>query len=304
MIAGGILVLGAAPAQADVASPDKPKPSPAETPDDDPMGTALAWTRGLRLSGPTGDDPVGRDGVFTLDRGTQRLFQVTFGQDDAAGDEPGKEKATRADRHRARPAREAGRGGNRFAGSVSSPLLGGARVTVTGALLPDGSRATESGPAARLAPADRDVRPASGMPPGGSPIAPGDLLPGPTPQPSDSPAPPYGPAGPARPGLDPSAPAVVSPSAPVAEDPSAPAATDPSTPAATDPAAAATVEPSAAAAGDPAGTDPSVLVDPAGTGPSVLVDPAPSGTPSPAPSSTPTAKIDDPRLNEEPIDAN
>ncbi|MBB4737742.1 hypothetical protein BJY16_001201 [Actinoplanes octamycinicus] len=164
MIAGGFLLFGAAPAQADDTSPD---PISSVTPYADPLGDVLAKTNGLRLSSPVGSDPLGRAPLLTLDRDGQQLFPIRPGQNDLAGHTltkggSGKTESGDTGRRSPLPAADVIGGSihnspdDRFTGSLKGvpftdantgtarlPLLG--RLPVVGGLLPSGSRTMESG---------------------------------------------------------------------------------------------------------------------------------------------------------------
>ncbi|AEV88888.1 Cyclin G-associated kinase [Actinoplanes sp. SE50] len=195
-IAGGLLfILGATgPALADPASPVG-----------GPVDDVLSRTNGLRLSSPIGSDPLGRAPLLTLSQDNQQLFQVKPGQN-SIGRSP-EEKAGGA-----LPAADVIGGGihnhpgDRFGGSLKGvpltdtntgavrlPLLGGGRLPIISGILPDGSHTVES--ASRQYPllddldGDLSVRGLprrlpttnranlAGLPLGGSPVAPADLLP-------------------------------------------------------------------------------------------------------------------------------
>ncbi|BCJ43210.1 hypothetical protein GCM10010168_00480 [Actinoplanes ianthinogenes] len=295
VIAGGFLLFGAAPAQAEGTSPD---PIASVAPYADPLGDVLARTNGLRLSSPVGTDPLGRAPLVTLDQDGQRLFPIKPGQNDIAGyplsrsksQGQGQVESGDTDR-RSLPAADVIGGsihnspGDRFAGSLKGipftdantgstrlPLLG--RLPVVGGLLPDGSPTLESasseypllddldgnlsvrGLPKRVSNSNRAVL--AGLPLGGSPVAPADLIPEATPTAS-----PYA-SAPARPGL-------ASPS--VAGSPST------------------AVSPSSEA--------------PVAVPPSASETPAPSASVAPyTKSADPRSKVDDPRLLEEPLDRN
>jgi hypothetical protein len=282
VIAGGLLFLGAAPAQADVTIPD---PGASITPYADPVGDALARTNGLRLASPVGSDPLGRAPLLTLGQGDQQLFQVKPGQNGVGRILPGHhEERPEAGGQRQLPSADVV--GTEFpkaagvpftdanSGSVRLPLV--RSLPIVGGILPDGSHTLEStssqypllddldgsfsvrGLPKRLADSNRTSL--AGLPLGGSPVSPADLLPE---------AVATGRATPAPYASTPAGPAVVSPS--VVPSSEAPVAVVPS---AEVPSAEA---PSAAA---PASVLPSVL-------------------PSEAPY---TKSTDDPRLMEEPVE--
>lgn len=314
MIAGGFLLFGAAPAQADDTSPD---PISSVAPYADPLGDVLAKTNGLRLSSPVGTDPLGRAPLVTVDQDGQRLFPIRPGQNDIAGhslskaQRPARQESGDTDR-RALPAADVIGGsfhnspGDRFAGSLQGvpftdantgaarlPLLG--RLPIVGGLLPDGSRTMMGGsPALESASSeypllddldgDLSVRglpkrlpnsnraALAGLPLGGSPVTPADLLPEAAPTAS-----PYA-SAPARPGLA-SPPAAVAPSeAPASELPAS--------------EAPASVAPSASVA-------PPVAVTP-----SAPVTPYTKAAGPRSKAGDPRSKVDDPRLLEEPLDRN
>jgi hypothetical protein len=161
MIAGGLFLFGGTPALADAASPSTDASVASQ---DDPLGDVLAGTNGLRLSSPVGSDPLGRSPLLTLDRGGQQLFQVKPGQNDIAGHSPAGAHGGAEEKAEAPlPAADVIGGsvsnhpGDRLNGSLRGvpltdtntgqmrlPLVGGGRLPIVGGLLPDGSHTLES----------------------------------------------------------------------------------------------------------------------------------------------------------------
>ncbi|MFI1996496.1 hypothetical protein [Actinoplanes sp. NPDC020271] len=273
VIAGGLLFLGAAPAQ---ASPQRPGAADAVTPYTSAIGNVLADTNGLRLSSPIGTDPLGREPLLTVSRGDQQLFPVKAGRTNRPEDRPESSRLSTlpaADVVGTEMPKTAGVPlTDTNTGSVRLPLVG--RLPIVGGLLPDGSRTTESAPARTGL-----VQDLTGMPLGGSPVAAADLLP--EADATGSPAPgasPYSSTA-ARPGMvSPSAdvPSVVTPSA-VMPSAEAPVSVAPSS-----------VAPSSVA---PASAAPASAA------------PASAAPASAAPSEAPYTKAsDDPRLLEEPVE--
>ncbi|WP_436525825.1 hypothetical protein [Actinoplanes sp. HUAS TT8] len=265
VIAGGLLFLGAAPAQADVTYPD---PSTYT----DPVGDVLARTNGLHISSPIGTDPLGREPLLTVSQNGQQLYPIKPGQ------RPDRPESGGEDSRRSLPAADVV--GTELprtprvpftdanTGAVRLPLVGS--LPVVGGILPDGSHTLESsstdnpylgdvrGLPKRLA--DTNRLSLAGLPLGGSPVSPADLLPeGAAASRPTVGASPYS-STPARPGI-------VSPSPVVIPSSEVPVSVAPSA-----------VSPSA--------------VSPSAEVPSASV----------APSEAPYSKVDDPRMLEEPIE--